>query len=548
MSDSTVRIRSILGVGVAAMVSVAALAATAASLGWRMEHDTPLLHYAGFLINEFDYVPYRDLFETSMPGTFLFHMSIGKAFGYGDTAYRLIDVSILALLAATTLSTLRTFGRPAAVAGVSTFTLVYLSQGQGQSLQRDYLGTVLVAFSLWVAVRSRGSGLIGSNLLIGALSGGAFLIKPHLIVGLPVILLAQYRMLRIEGGEGEADPRLRMAAATAAGFIAPIVLTTLWLWSIGGLSDFLDIVIHYLPLHNELTYDLTIRSRGLRFLAYLWQGYFQFGGYRPLLIGSLLGCGFAIFVRRGSERERVLAGAILALIAAYTLYPAIGTKFWIYHYFPFFYFASLGFGLLLTRPNASRRGAPATARLEFPAILCFLLLFPMNFPQGLARYSASVWNALQPGFVATPPKNGRVDEIATWLKQRLEPGDEVQPLDWSSGVNHALLIAKAPLATRFLYDYQFYHHTESPYIRALRREFLRELERARPRFIIEVRDYIKPWVSGPGTTREFRTLRDFIEKNYERKYDPGRGYAIYERVGAAQASREAPASPLPGRR
>lgn len=43
------------------------------SLTWRMEHDTPLLYYAAFMMDKHGLIPYRDIFETSMPGTFAFH-------------------------------------------------------------------------------------------------------------------------------------------------------------------------------------------------------------------------------------------------------------------------------------------------------------------------------------------------------------------------------------------------------------------------------------------------------------------------------------------
>jgi hypothetical protein len=36
-----------------------------ASYNWEYEHDTPLLHYAGMLIADFGYMPYRDFFETN---------------------------------------------------------------------------------------------------------------------------------------------------------------------------------------------------------------------------------------------------------------------------------------------------------------------------------------------------------------------------------------------------------------------------------------------------------------------------------------------------
>ncbi len=103
-----------------------------------------------------------------------------------------------------------------------------------------------------------------------------------------------------------------------------------------------------------------------------------------------------------------------------------------------------------------------------------------------------------------PPKDGRVDEIAAFLQSNFKPGDLVQPLDWTGGAVHAMLIARAQLATRFVYDFHFYHHISSPYIQGLRGQFIESMKETRPRFVIQITADDKPWVSGPDTTREFR--------------------------------------------
>src|SRR5262245_27919401 len=165
---------------------------------------------------------------------------------------------------------------------------------------------------------------------------------------------------------------------------------------------------------------------------------------------------------------------MLGLLAAYAVYPTLSGQFWSYHWLPF------GFVLACVAATCFADGVSAApAALEIAAPLAFLVVtlsgglrFPASFREQLA------------GAPAPPPLGGRVDEIAAYLKHSLEPGDTVQPLDWTGGAVHAMLRARARLATSFIYDFHFYHHLEEPYIQSLRRRFLAELDRAHPRFVI----------------------------------------------------------------
>ncbi len=65
----TVRI-SRTAIALVAFAGVVVLIFTAVvSLSWRYVHDSPLMIYAGFLISH-GTVPYRDLFDMNMPGTY----------------------------------------------------------------------------------------------------------------------------------------------------------------------------------------------------------------------------------------------------------------------------------------------------------------------------------------------------------------------------------------------------------------------------------------------------------------------------------------------
>ena len=100
----------------------------------------------------------------------------------------------------------------------------------------------------------------------------------------------------------------------------------------------------------------------------------------------------------------------------------------------------------------------------------------------------------KPDYTPTSPKNGRVDEIAVWLDTNLEKGDLVQPLDWVEGGSiHAMLLANAKLATKYMYDYHFYHHISRDYIQKLRDDFIEELKKSNPRYLISIIEPIKTW-------------------------------------------------------
>jgi hypothetical protein len=128
---------------------------------------------------------------------------------------------------------------------------------------------------------------------------------------------------------------------------------------------------------------------------------------------------------------------------------------------------------------------------------------------------------------AVPTRQARVDQIAKFLSDRLEPGDTVQPLDWTGGAVHALLLARAPMATPFLYDFYFHHHLSDPFIQELRTRFLAAMKSTKPRFIVRLTTD-RPWPRGPDTSKQFSELEVLLLREY-RVARRGDGYSIYER-------------------
>lgn len=519
---------------VALRVALAALALTwllklASIWSWRMGHDTPLLHYAAFLIDRHGFVPYRDLFETSMPGTFAVHVLLGHALGFGDTAFRLVDVTVLCATMAMCAAFMRRFGVLSACVSALVFGHLYLAKGPAISLQRDYIGVLPVACALWLLpVQAQVVPRHGRFGILGVLFGCAMLIKPHLAIAWPVLLWALLALRRQAGHQGWQDA-LRCMAASVAGLLLPWLMAWSWLSAHGAWAPFTDMVTRYLPLHSAMTGMQETISGTARWLYVLRRG-LGMGGHHPLVALALVSLGMSLLPwhRRTALTPRgVTTRVLLGCVIAYTVYPMLAGKFWDYHYMPLVYFCALAIGLLFRAPDAAptETSSPAAAQPHLLAGLALAAMLYLQVPWAL--YIGTVLTDLRG---TTPPsvKDERIDEMSTWLRNHLRPGDTVQPLDWTGGTHYAMLRAQVRLATRFMYDYHFYHHVSSPYIQGLRRTFMAELSAAAPRFVIEVpRD--KPWVSGADTSREFPELHALLKADYT-VVQEAQDYRIHERL------------------
>ena len=67
---------------------------TLRSLDWPLVHDAPILHYIAWRIAE-GAVPYRDLFDMNLAGTYLIHLVALQAFGASDASWRVFDLAWL---------------------------------------------------------------------------------------------------------------------------------------------------------------------------------------------------------------------------------------------------------------------------------------------------------------------------------------------------------------------------------------------------------------------------------------------------------------------
>jgi hypothetical protein len=495
----------------------------ACSLKWRMFHDYPTMAYLSFLTTHYHWVPYRDFIDMNMPGNHLVNGVMGRIFGYSDLGFRLLDLTTLSVLLLITWLWLKRIHWRVAWAAMAGFGFLYLGNGPIIGMQREFILLVPVSVSLAVLTAPRISGALKA-FAIGFCFGSAFLIKPHAVMGYPVLFL--FLLLEVresEGGRFLAFARTaRLAAWTTAGFLLPVGLTTAWLWKNGALAPFLDMARNYWPLYGRTTGGHEVLSRP-EWVKYLRQSYLDFNGMRLLFWPAGLGLIFAFLNSRLNRSQKRTAVLTLLLVFLYSLYVLLAGKFWPYHWILFMYFLT-ALGALCYIPQRS----PTRVLLK-------LLPFGVFFLTFFCQYPFQFWKnmVLQVrGHTYYDDKIARGDVIAGFLKKHLRPGDKVQPLDWTGGSHQAMLAAKAELATPFLVDSVFYHAVSDPFIQSLRRRFIDSLNASKPRYIVDV--LVKDRPRGLDTTNRFDELEALVAAQYRPVgYHQNLGFIIFERRAGA---------------
>lgn len=458
------------------------------SLDWPLVHDAPIMHYIAWRITE-GAVPYRDLFDMNMAGTYLLHLGALQALGTSDAGWRVFD---LAWLLATSL-VLAAFARPwgwvASLGSALLFAVYHLAGGAWQAGQRDYFLVIFLVLGAlgvarWTTEAGRTTTLAWGGLALGA----GMAIKPHAVLWaatLAVVVL----VVAIRSRSAPVVPLVIFG--TAAALVPTAVLT--WIAASGGLPAWRDLVVHYLvPYYGRL-------GREHSWFFYRWDGWIA------LAASVTLALAHAVVVRRYSARH-----AIATLGVAYGVVHYVGQgKGWPYHLYPLAAFSAL---LAFSELRASLVGRWI---IGVPLTVSLAVTLAWLTQMGLEASRAS-W---------IRDKETTVEALTRDLSS-LQAGDSVQVLDTTDGGIHALLLLRARQPTRFLYDFHFFHDEEAGEIRALRAEFMREISTHPPRFIVLFR---RGWpAGGPERLARFPELDRRLGEGYRILHDRPR-YVVYEK-------------------
>lgn len=495
------RLRSIIPILILALILLNALALIGAFY-WRVFWDAPLYLYTGLLIEKFSLVPYRDFFETSMPGTFLFNYLLVKYVGVGDFGFHTVNAVFVGVLSGCTYFLYRGFDRSIAVIAALLVSAAYLGLGPVNELQRDFVGFVfmwLAACILVCAPEDRRRYML--TALSGICVGVAITFKPHLGIGLLPILLYEYLELKRIGGT--AAMLVARIFSLFAGVALPLLACVIYLQATAATAGFLELLTQYLPLHLRLSGDRRIVPiPDAERPAYLLLNLLKPNGAKLWAVPSF-GAILALLFNGPTARERNLLLLLLTAQLAYFIYPAFSGQFWTYHWLPFQCVAVASSAcclLVMRRPIATWIRAVLAAAL--------IGAFGLSLARDVSRHLAMV--------ATSATGSNRIDVMVEYLRKNVRSGETVQPLDWvAGGAINAMLLAKVKLGTPFLYDYHFFHHTSEPIIQILRARFIAALLERSPEHIIDVDFDLQPPVIGTDADQSFAQLDEIKQSRYD---------------------------------
>jgi hypothetical protein len=495
------RARTLAVAGLIAPLGVLFLYLLIRSRHWEYEHDTPLLQYCGFLMARYAWMPYRDFFETSMPGTFLFHEALVRLFGEGDRAFMIVNDCLLGVLLWTSYSWMQRLSQPAAALFVCWYGAQYLASGPSELMQRDWLTIIPIAVAF--AIMSNPGSYApftraARACLIGCLIGACACIKPQLSLSGALIIVGLHLLnKRIETRSRPAVIREFAACEVlpaALGFALPLTAVATWLASRNSLASFWWMIHEYLPLHIQQTNEHAFLPPQER-LQYVLETAVQFNQYWPLVLAALVGLILIDRQLANDRAQQILFRLAFGMLLIYGAEPALSGQFWTYHYDPFQYWLVI----VLSSLTIPILGGGRNAALPTSMLLCCV---------GFSFWRHHVISA-------APAEHGAVADMAREIEKHVPPGLAIQPIDWSTGAVQALLRTRHPIGTHFLYDYHFYHHVQTSAIRELKTSFITQLVTCQVPFVLQIRRQYEDTMTGINTSERFDELNDILKKHYE---------------------------------
>lgn len=468
--------------------------------------DISFLYYLAWLMNEHNLAPYRELYDTSFPGTFMLHAAITALFGYSDTGFHAANLTFFIALAAITWQLLSAIHPRVAAAAIAGFGFYYFTSKTSMFLQRDYLALLPAVFALllahreWLSVRTR---MIGIGFLF-ALSAS---IKPHFAIGLPIVLLLASRR-----------NILACAMLSAAGFLTWMAVCAIWLWHLDALGSFIDMTINYLPLYMNLDKEQNASSYIER-LPWIFNE--SFTSISTAMIFALIACGWAITTQKRWQ-QRTLVIALAILMPVYVIYVVIGGRGWDYHWMPFMYFAITNLALLGAPVNSSDWRFHLLSLIPL-IFLCHGLLYLAMRTN--AHTEILDWKNHKPIFTQ---KDAATIELQQWLQTHIKHDDHVQIMvtGTSGPIFSTLLNLGIQPAGKVQIHLLFYRFGQNDYIETLKLNYLEQLQNHKPRLIL---DNTQSMYKMPGKINpySFERYKKFIAEHYVQVYNNG-DVVIYE--------------------
>ena len=240
--------------GVLSLIAYLVLAISE-TLNWQLSGDSPIMHYIAWLISQ-GQVPYRDIFDMNMPGTYLIHLGVISLLGNSSEMWRFFDVGWLALTCVIIIVYCKRQGMLAGVVAATIFACLHISSGEIMMGQRDFLlAPFLILGGHFVANVTENKYRLLAALLAGIIFGCAFWIKPH--IALLFFVLFLYAKIQSNS--------IFVSLLMALGFLLPAGGVMAYLYLNQALLPWWEIVSQYLvPIY--IFVGMNVSSQEMIFL------------------------------------------------------------------------------------------------------------------------------------------------------------------------------------------------------------------------------------------------------------------------------------------
>jgi hypothetical protein len=450
---------------------------TISTIRWPLAGDASLMHYIDFLM-EHGRVPYRDIADMNLPGSYLIDYAVMHVLGEGSLAWRLFDLALIVTSSLAMISISRPHGWFPGVFGAALFALVHGRDGIYELGQRDLFIAVLLLLAYAACFHSVRKSSPGWMLLFGLCASTAATIKPLFLPLGAVLLLYAVAVCR-----RKQQPISSFVVWGALGLTLPIAAMFSFLWAMHAVRDFFAVMRDLMPYHAAL--------------ARKPLGYLLVHSFSPLLplVAVWIGCLFAHW-RQWKNWEGV--ALLIGLSFGLSSYIIQG-KGYSYHRYPF--------------------------------LALLLLIMSIDFHRGLYgnRWTRkAAWAGIAFGVLFLAPVStvmaSRYDwrntEFSSLLRSDLrrlggqELSGRVQCIDTIGGCFDVLYQMNLLQTGRFVYDEFLFGSPKSDVVDRSRERFIAEMQATPPEFVV-ITDDLFP--SGPTDFRKLEKWPEFavyLHKSY----------------------------------
>lgn len=464
-----------------------------------LERDEGEHAYSGQLILQ-GFLPYTKVYNAVMPGIDVVYALIMAVFGQtcGGIRLGLLIVNVAAVLLMFLLGE-KLFGRFAGVAVAAAFALLSLGQWVfGVFAHTEHfvvffaLGGILLL--LHFIDRRKWLYLFGGALLLGT----AFLMKQHAAV---LILFAGLFLLYVELFRRPFIWKVFAAASALflAGVLLPFAVTCLVLWRLGVFEKF-----WLFTFHTSVGYlSIVTFSMGLDNLKNMMLPIFN----SAPLIWILAAVGLSALWWNGRVRQHRLFVICFLIFSFLAMCPGLYFR---EHYSLFLLPAVAlltgeGFVSLAALFNRSRF---VFVSRVVPILLALVVLFHTIYRQRDFFFVMDPVTVLRSTYGSNPfPESV---EIARFIKERSTKDDLIAVIGSEPQI---YFYSDRHSATGYIYTYSMMEN--SPYSVRMQEEMIREIETARPKFLVFVNAYTS-WLVQPDSEKAiFKWFRECRRKHYD---------------------------------